>query len=1475
MNISQQKIFALIFVFLLLTSPITTVAARPAPYTDSSQESFLEQIDIPKPDLSILNGEQRANNDENATGKATRQGQGKSQKKGQNKTQKGGNQPDNGAQGKTTTTQAPDGTERTNSSSKKDEKASKRSKNSNKTGEKHKPDPNQGQSQNSNSKKGEKSPNGMVNGNRAEEKKSGNSNKSNNVPEKNTQRKENRDRSEQRQSNRREATESRGNSNDKRPSNPGKKKGAEGHNQNSKSEASSYGKRTVSEWIEKLGGTPQDLGNGLENSTLENSTIQNETLVTVELGPNASALAHRHAALDLLEAQAETENSRKAQLHYQTVDGTFSYILDADRVNNVSVFKEDKRVVASMHKRAPNVTAHLVASDSRLARQAIEDAKRTRRILEERNTSYDEANVSAEIAAAEAALERGDRHRSKNAMGTIPKYRQAWDRAQRALDIMDWAVTPVVTIDTREDFRHDGAITYHLNGTVFDVRTYETPTLTVESNGTARTVRVTTSTTPASIETFNTTVTLRHRVNEITVQATDPNIALGTDTDETPPPATGRDQLKLDGDGLPDTYEQSVTGTLPLNPDSNSTQTTKNESGNGIVDGAEDFDQDSVLTFQEYVRGLDPFDADSDGDQLNDGFELQYPSLDPLSVDSDNNGVPDGREDPDGDGLSNLHEQNASTNAVLSDTDHDGLLDGAEVDKYGTNPLDQDTDKDGLGDAEELELGTDPLLADTDGDGVLDGEETFTTSTANESVGIEIDITGNGDIAGGVTVSKASKEPFEGTAAEDSTVSEVVDIHANSGFESAKLTLSYDEKKTKSERDLAVYRFETENQRFVKLDSTVNAKNDTVTAETPHFSVYLVMDSAKWQKSFAKKLPTRDDARSTTFSDEFKDIGDWDCEGECRVSDGHVEIGSGSGISSQSLKTSELSIGILSGPPRCDISDEPGCIDEPVEEPDDCAADEVWDQTYETCVPNGDDDEDTSDPPEDDGGSDGNDDNGDGDNDGWNTPEPIPPSKFTRGITLHDDTIRAGIVLNTRAEASSDGEATVCIVGESDTICPLTLENGETRSWTKLKSSLTQFAGEEITLRIKTTEGSNIEIDSIDVWQTRDSDGDGLPNEMERSGIRNYKGETVTTDPFDEDTDGDGWSDGREVGKFEPRYSSGGYHYLLSDPTRADTDGDGIDDPVERDILDSNPLEPDTDGDGYIDIIDPRPTIEDNQPTIEIESNNLKEKIDVFVSDDSPIKSVDVNGRYNPWCCREPYWDKSYPSEVTTSIDGTSKYHIPIRQHGLDEHPEEYYVNATDVHGNKVAFHVTPVQDGGFTVASVVVVSGAAGSEVAAGGGVALIGGSTAMTAGVGILVVGGVAYLDYQSTTFQKEQVKLTRELPLLNLAELDIENPKGVDKEVKLPKRKWEDHIEGRDGHLSKEEIRRVIEKADKVYKNDRGLYMWIIIENGVVKIVRAYDRGDHLEIGTAYERHENPIEYVQEWVNSNHMYEVPLDE
>ncbi|HMP72123.1 MAG TPA: S8 family serine peptidase [Kiritimatiellia bacterium] len=230
-----------------------------------------------------------------------------------------------------------------------------------------------------------------------------------------------------------------------------------------------------------------------------------------------------------------------------------------------------------------------------------------------------------------------------------------------------------------------------------------------------------------------------------------------------------------DGDGLSDGLEVLVYGTDPLNPDTDgdglidgleilfgTDPLNPDTDGDGMPDGYElldafgnlrppdqrlnpldptdaheDFDGDGLTNLEEYLirDGLignmpegviwdyysDPFNPDSDGDGMPDGWEV-YHGLHPMDPILTKDGDleyrypalgPEG--DLDGDGLWNLREfqirfhlnPNAHPFAI-----HD----------WSTDPRNPDTDGDGLWDGEEDRVfASNPILQDTDGDGLFDG----------------------------------------------------------------------------------------------------------------------------------------------------------------------------------------------------------------------------------------------------------------------------------------------------------------------------------------------------------------------------------------------------------------------------------------------------------------------------------------------------------------------------------------------------------------------------------------------------------------------------------------------------------------------------------------------------------------------------------------------------------------------------------
>ena len=117
--------------------------------------------------------------------------------------------------------------------------------------------------------------------------------------------------------------------------------------------------------------------------------------------------------------------------------------------------------------------------------------------------------------------------------------------------------------------------------------------------------------------------------------------------------------------------------------------------------------EERYLNYMEFLNNTHPLVWDTDGDDMPDGWEVYF-GLEPLRP-SDN------FEDKDGDGLSNIYEYN---NSLVNTgwVDNDGI--------FSTRPDSSDTDGDTLSDNDELfNYLTDPTSNDTDGDGMPDDWE--------------------------------------------------------------------------------------------------------------------------------------------------------------------------------------------------------------------------------------------------------------------------------------------------------------------------------------------------------------------------------------------------------------------------------------------------------------------------------------------------------------------------------------------------------------------------------------------------------------------------------------------------------------------------------------------------------------------------------------------------------------------------------
>ena len=289
------------------------------------------------------------------------------------------------------------------------------------------------------------------------------------------------------------------------------------------------------------------------------------------------------------------------------------------------------------------------------------------------------------------------------------------------------------------------------------------------------------------------------------------------------------------------------------------------DGGDDIVDDGVDTDADGLSDALEDAIGSDPQLVDTDGDGLSDYQELYLTGTDPLLTDTDGDGTCDSDEDVDEDGLTNLDEFLRGTDVANYDSDRDDLSDYDEIHEYGTNPLIYDTDGDGLCDGDDVLLGFSPTMPDTDLNGVLDSAEKIYQSTENNfeyedahgltSVSVSLDISGNIEKEIEIT----NVYDFDAQSREVvGIVGAPIEITSDVDFDTATISFSYDESALGDtlEENLSLMWYDEENNWYQVLDQdcVVDAVNNTVSYTTTHFSKYFLVDVSKWFSAWSEDV---------------------------------------------------------------------------------------------------------------------------------------------------------------------------------------------------------------------------------------------------------------------------------------------------------------------------------------------------------------------------------------------------------------------------------------------------------------------------------------------------------------------------------------------------------------------------------------------------------------------------------------------
>ena len=233
--------------------------------------------------------------------------------------------------------------------------------------------------------------------------------------------------------------------------------------------------------------------------------------------------------------------------------------------------------------------------------------------------------------------------------------------------------------------------------------------------------------------------------------------------------------------------------------------------------------------------------------------------------DTDDNGILDGAEDADDDGLTNNQEYLLGTDPNNADTDKDGLTDYEEINTYHTDPLKHDCDEDNISDGDEISMGLDPLNPQTFG--VPDSQYIFTQTIGAEKLeeinqdnlySLAIDIQAAGNANNMLTINESTytnslrdNDAILGKAVElkydeNLKVDNVTIKFTIPADQIAKSTGKYNDPGLEGIKRFQIFKYDKTANAPCPVQTEFDTANNTLSVTTQEFGDYMVLDLDKW-----------------------------------------------------------------------------------------------------------------------------------------------------------------------------------------------------------------------------------------------------------------------------------------------------------------------------------------------------------------------------------------------------------------------------------------------------------------------------------------------------------------------------------------------------------------------------------------------------------------------------------------------------